>query len=267
MSNLLLNLKIRFNTVFGKIFIIFTTIYVLGYFNIYIYSSEEPNMYLFSLSLFETSKTVLFFFSILFLILIYNTFFDDDFNEIYIMKFKSRWKWFLSILKLIIVQAILFVVFILFVAFCLSVFSLDMTNSWTSEFIANSFTEVNVNLYNSMSSVSPMIVLIIASLNMITFLSALGIIFINLLVIIKRKDFVISIIYGYLLFEGIAVFYSPLKKFSLLANAKLIDYYVNKEVYLFVIDRFIYFGLIIIIGMLFGNYLCRKVDFSKSKRQ
>lgn len=268
MNNLLLNLKVGFNNKFGKIFIILLSLYTWGYFNIYNYSVEEPNIYFFNFFLFDGIKPLMYFFSFLFLILVYNTFFQEDYNETYILKFSSRWKWFLSTYKFILFQALLFILVVLIISFCLSLFSIDMRNIWTNEYITNSFTDINVRLYNSIISISPIILLILNCINMFLFLSTLGILFMNLFILIKRKEFVISLIYGFLLFDNIVLFgsNSSIKNFFLIGNAKFIDYYINESLYSIIINKFLYFIIIIFFNMLIGKYLCKKVDFSKAKR-
>lgn len=162
----------------------------------------------------------------------------------------------------------MFVLLILIISIVLSLPSIDLRNIWTQEYITNSFVELNTNLYNSIINASPLVILILNYINMVLFLSTLGIMFLNLEIIIRRKEIVISIIYGFLLFDNIALYTlkPQWRDLFLFGNARFIDYYLNKPFYETTVYKFSYFIILIIINLLIAKFICKKIDFSKSKK-
>lgn len=259
MNRLICNIKINL----AKKYIIYTTITLLIIFNFlrfieFSHKAQYANFYDLIIDTFSNQLIISYFLFSIFSVLLYNIANKKSFHQYIFLKFNNRASWYNSNIFFILVISIFIVLFIFFQCIIESILTLSFDNSWSQYCLNLVNSNSLIRIYDPktleyiIDTISPLTYSLMNLLYMIFYFFSLGIIYFNLSMCLKKKNWAFTIL-CVINCINISLYKSNsyiLRKISFIYNVIIIDSTSNSLDFSIYLSRLNYW--IFMISLLYG---------------
>lgn len=260
-----LNFKITSN----KIFPIFIILILYQFYFFYKLVNQNLDYTFYDLIIKQFNYLTLFyFFTLFFLISIYNIFNNDNFYKYVYTRFKNKIQVFNANVFTLFCFSIMFVIFIDLIAFLESIGKISFRNEWSSYFYETMNGSINLfytqsNLLKITSKITPIEYIVYINIFIILYFLCIGLIFLVSNIFFKNKSFSLILI---LLIIGINTSIDSIKGIlSKISFTNNIFFITSTSIEIasdnYILIRLLYWCILIIIIYFFGIFLTYKIDY------